>query len=82
MARSDLQRLVDELPEGLVHAAQKALEAVREAAGLDMPDSIRNAEEEDEPVSSEERAAIDEAWEDVRAGRVHSMEEVRLELGL
>ncbi len=82
MARSDLQRLVDELPEALVHAAQKALEAVREAAGLGIPRSIQDAPEDEEALSAEDRAAVEEGWDDVRAGRVHSMEEVRRELGL
>ena len=37
---------------------------------------------DDEPVTPEEEAAVAEAWEDVKAGRVVTLDEVRRELGL
>ena len=33
-------------------------------------------------MTEEDIAALDKAWEDVRAGRLVSMEEVKIELGL
>ncbi len=37
---------------------------------------------DDEPLTEEDIAALDEAWEDVAAGRLVSDEEVKRELGL
>jgi hypothetical protein len=37
---------------------------------------------DDEPLTEEDIAALDEAWEDVAAGRVISTEELERELGL
>lgn len=37
---------------------------------------------DDEPLTEEDIAALDEAWEDVAAGRLVPMEEVERELGL
>jgi hypothetical protein len=44
--------------------------------------ACENAPCDDEPETDEERAAVAEAWEDVRAGRMHTMADVMAELGL
>jgi hypothetical protein len=44
--------------------------------------SLMNAPEDDEPVTPEQEEAVREAIEDVAAGRLHSVEEVKQELGL
>jgi predicted transcriptional regulator len=44
--------------------------------------AFMNAPEEDESISPEEEEAVREGLEDVAAGRMHSLEEVKQELGL
>jgi hypothetical protein len=44
--------------------------------------AILNAPEDDEPEIDEERLAVDEAREDIRAGRVVSLDQVKRELGI
>ena len=80
-AKERLYRLVDQIPEGEVHTAERFLEYL---ATADDPvlRALMNAPEDDEPVSPEEEEAVREALEDVAAGRMHSMEEVKRELGL
>ena len=41
-----------------------------------------NAPEDDEPESEEERAAVEEAYEDIARGEVLSHEELKRKLGL
>lgn len=79
--REALHRLVDELPEPDVDTATRVLEALRATADPVLR-SLLTAPEENEPISDEERAAIEEGMEDIRAGRVHSLDEVKKELGL
>lgn len=79
--RDALHRLVDELPEADVDTAARVLEALL-ATGDPVLRSLLTAPEEDDPISDEERAAIEEGMDDARAGRVHSLDEVKEELGL
>ncbi len=76
----DLHRLVDELPESAVPEAAKRLEGLSdELAGL--PAVLRDAPEDDEPETPEEREAVRQALEDIHAGRVVSNDELQQELG-
>lgn len=79
--REKLHRLVDTLPESEHPTAVRVLEALARIA-----DPVRwaldHAPADDEPESEEERAAVAEAYEDVKAGRLVSHEEVKRELGL
>jgi hypothetical protein len=78
--KQDLHRLIDGLPESAVAEAAKLLEELTdELAGL--PPSLRDAPEDDESETPEEREAVQRAWEDIRAGRVVSNAELRRELG-
>ena len=80
MATKDrLHRMVDALPEEDVPAAEKALESVRLER---VRRALAEAPEDDEPLTEAEREAIQEAEEDVRAGRLVSHEEVKRRLGL
>jgi hypothetical protein len=74
-----LHRLVEQIPEGEVHTAERFLEYLAVDPVLR---SLMNAPEDDEPVTPEEEEAVREALEDVAAGRMHSIEEVKQELGL
>lgn len=80
-ARERLYRLVDQIPDGEVHAAERYLEYLAEQSDPVMR-SLMSAPEDDEPVTPEEEEAVQEALEDVAAGRTHSLEEVKQELGL
>jgi hypothetical protein len=79
--RETLHKMVDLLPESEWEAARRVLEE-----GLAKHDPVLraflNAPEDDEPESEEERAAVEEAYEDLKAGRVVSDEELKRELGL
>lgn len=79
--RERLYRLVDRIPEREVHAAERYLEYLTEY-GDPFIRRLMNAPFDDEPVTEEEEAGVREAWEDYKAGRVHTMEEVKEELGL
>ncbi len=74
-----LHELVDALPASKVEAANKCLEALADEAFLE---ALRNAPEDDEPLTEEDSKAIEEAEEDIRQGRVTPWEEVKKELGL
>jgi hypothetical protein len=80
-AKERLYRLVDRVPEDEIHTAERFLEYL---ASSDDPvmRALMNAPEDDEPVTPEEEEAVREALEDVAAGRMHSLEEVKREFGL
>ena len=79
-ARERLYRLVDQIPEGEVHAAARYLEYLAEH-GDPFIRKLMNAPLDDEPVTEEEEAGVREAWEDYKGGRVQTLEEVEKELG-
>lgn len=76
-----LHRLVDLLPEPELHAAESYL-AFLHAQHDPLLRALLSAPADDEPYTDAERAAVAEAWADVRAGRAVSDEELRRELGL
>lgn len=80
-AKERLYRLIDRLPDGEVHTAERFLEYL---AASDDPvvRALMNAPGDEEPVPPEEEEAVREGLEDVAAGRMHSLEEVKRELGL
>jgi hypothetical protein len=75
--RERLHVLVEDLPEDEVHAALRFLEYLHHAEDDPFLRALRNAPPDDEPLTDEDVAALDEAWEDVRQGRLVSHEEVR-----
>jgi hypothetical protein len=80
-AKDRLYRLVDALPEGEVHAAERYLEYLSEH-GDPFIRRLMSAPYDDEPASEEEEAGVREAWADYKAGRVQTLDEVKEELGL
>jgi hypothetical protein len=80
-AKERLYRLIDRIPDGEVHTAERFLEYLTTADDPVMR-ALMNAPEDDEPVTPEEEEAVREALDDVAAGRMHSLEEVKRELGL
>jgi hypothetical protein len=75
--RERLRALVDGLPEQEVHVALRFVEYLRETEEDPVLKALREAPLDDEPVTEEDLKALEEAWEDVRQGRVVSHEEVR-----
>lgn len=79
--REDIHQLVDELPNKELHGAKRFLAYLR-ILGDPLAQKWLDAPYDDEPLTKEEESAIDEAWEDVRSGRVLTMEQLKDELGL
>jgi hypothetical protein len=74
--KDDLHHLVDELDED---AAREALARLQD---LLLPHVLREAPIDDELETDEERQLVEEARQDLAAGRVVSHEEIRREFGL
>jgi len=79
--RDELHELVDQLPDEELDAAHRFVEYLRHH-GDPFLKKLMDAPLDDEPVTEEEEALVAEAWEDVKAGRLHSLEDVKKELGL
>jgi len=74
--RQDLHRMVDQLSDAAIPEAERLLVALREADDPVLR-AFMEAPEDDEPLTDEDIAAIEEGLEDVRAGRVVSHDEAR-----
>ena len=74
-----LHKLVDALPENQVEAAKKYLESLADKAFLE---ALRNAPEDDEPLTEDELRAIEEGREAVKRGETTPLEDVMREFGL
>lgn len=78
-SRDSPHHLIDTLPDTALDGAERYLTA------LQSDDPVLRAAllapYDDEPETEEERAAVDEALEDVRAGRLVSMQEIEREFG-
>jgi hypothetical protein len=70
ITRKDLHRLVDQLPEAALKALEEWLAEYDPVLW-----ALLTAPEDDEPETEEERKAMAEAYEDLKAGRVVSLEE-------
>ena len=78
--RDALHRLVDELPDPEVATAARVLEALRATAEDPVLRTLMDAPEEDESLSEEGRAAVEEGMQDLRQGKVFPHKNVRREL--
>jgi CO dehydrogenase/acetyl-CoA synthase beta subunit len=79
--KDDLHRLVDELPKKELHSAKRYLEYLRNL-GDPVLRALIEAPEDDEEETEEERAAVAEAYKDLAAGKVFSLEAVKSEFNL
>ena len=77
--KETLHKLVDLLPESEWEAVYRVLEE-RMAKHDPVLRAFLNAPEDDEPESEEERAAVEEAYEELRAGEELSHEDVKKRL--
>jgi predicted transcriptional regulator len=81
MDRTDLHKLVEDLPETEIPTAIAFLSFVTHRAQQTPLDRILDsAPYEDEELTEEEHAGIREGLEDIRAGRVYTAEEIEKEL--
>ena len=80
-AKERLHRLVDALPSGELRAAERYLEFLA-AHGDPFVTTLLSAPETTEPMSSEDRAALDEGRRALDAGDVVSDRALRAELGI
>jgi hypothetical protein len=78
--RDTLHRLIDELPESELAAAERFLHYLRATADPVLR-ALLEAPPDDEPETDEERRAVQEAREDLARGEARTLEEVRRELG-
>ena len=78
--RERLHDLVEDLPESEVHAALRFVEYLRHSEDDPVLAALRNAPPDDEPLTEEDVAALEEAYEDLAQGRVVSHEEARRRL--
>ena len=78
--RERVHRLIDELPEQELGAVERFL-AQRGAGVSPLRCALEAAPEEDEPLSTEAAAAIEEAYADVVAGRVVKDDDLGRRLG-
>lgn len=79
--RATLHRLVDSLPEEDLATAGRLLVGLTATADP-VERALLLAPPDDEPETPEERAAVEEALRDLRAGRTMPHEEVKRRLGL
>ena len=81
MDRTDLHRLIEELPETEIPTVAAFVSFVTHRAQQTPLDRILDsAPSDDEELTEEEHAAIREGLDDIRAGRVYTSEEVEKEL--
>jgi hypothetical protein len=73
-----LHRLVDELSDDEAERALALVEGEREDSVIA---AFRDAPEDDEPFTAEDEAAVEEADEDIAAGRTISHEEMLRKFG-
>jgi hypothetical protein len=80
-AKERLYRLIDRIPEGEVHTAERFLEYL---ASSDDPllRALMNAPADDEPLSDADREALEEGRRALEKGDVESHEELRKAIGL
>ena len=79
--RDEIYKVVDQLPDTQFNAAIQYLRYLRDFSDSVMGNLPEDTEYDDD-LSSEDIAAIREGLEDIRAGRLTPIEDVRKELGL
>ena len=79
--RDRLYRLVNRLPDGEIHAAERYLEYLTEH-GDPLVGIAMAAPEEDEELSERGHRLLDEGREDLATGRTYNLDEVKRELDL
>ena len=71
--RKEVHRLIDEIPESELHAAKRFLEYLRDPLSW----KLRQAPEDDEPVTEEDEQAISIGLDALRSGETVDDAELR-----
>ncbi len=79
--RDELHHLIDELPERDLSLYFGILDKFRHGEDDPLLRKLLLAPLDDEPLTGEERAALEEGLEDIRRGRLVSHEEIMREFG-
>ena len=79
--KTRLHWLVDKLPEAEIHAAERYLEYLTEQADP-LVTALSNATEVDEPLTDDDRAALEEGRLALDGGDTISDDELRTQLGI
>ncbi len=79
--KDDIHRVVEQLPSAQFDAAIQYLRYLRDFSDPVMKSTAEDTEYDDD-LSLEDIAAIEEGLEDIRAGRLTPIQDVRRELGL
>ena len=79
-SREELKRLIDALSDNELHAVGRYICSLHPSEDP-VAASLAHVPVDDEPVTDADRKAIDESDEDLAAGRVVTLEELRRELG-
>jgi hypothetical protein len=75
-AKNRLQQKIDSISEIEAAEALDFIEYLEQKRLRDLEDSLKNAPEDDEELTAEEKQALQEAEDDIKAGRVVDAEEV------
>ena len=78
--RDRLHRLIDDLPEQDLPEVEQLL-AHRQRGEPSLRERLADAPIDDEPLTAEDEAALDEAYRDIEAGRVIPDDELWRRLG-
>lgn len=79
--REDIHQLVDELPNKELYGVKRFLAYLRNTHDA-LTQKLLESSYTDEPLTKEERKAVDEAWDAAAHGDVLSDEELGRQLGL
>lgn len=80
--REALHQLIDQLAENELSRVEKLIQYVRDGDDDPVLRALLLAPWDDEPETEEERAAVQEAREDVARGEVVPLDEIRREFGV
>lgn len=82
--RSEINQLANRIPIEKLETAIHFLKSLigQQPHGKTLEEHLANPIYDDEPWTEEDEQAVAEAEEDIKAGRVYTLEEVEKELGL
>ena len=80
VSREELKSLIDDLSDYELDAVRQYLQSLH-ASDDPVASSLADVPVDDEPVTDDDRTAIEESDEDIAAGRVVSLEQLRREYG-
>jgi hypothetical protein len=66
--KEELHQLVDALPDSELLPARRFLEYLSQVGGDPVLRALLEAPDDDEPLTDEDHAALDEAWQEYRRG--------------